>query len=97
MTFRTVEQEITPILKRYKATRCDDMLLYSKYVYYKGALIIPTLTDVSYRKEHNIAPYETVSRIRRKIQERYAELRPTPAQIAEKKRAEKEYKEYART
>lgn len=96
MTFRTVEQEITPILKRNKATRCDDNLLYIKYVNKKGFSPVHAFENNEYRVKNGIATYQTVSRIRRKIQERYPELRPTPAQIEEKKRAEREYKEYAR-
>ena len=49
-----------------------------------------------YRSERGIAPYETVSRCRRKLQEKYAELRPTKEQIENKKKAEKKYKAYAK-
>jgi hypothetical protein len=51
---------------------------------------------MDYRHLYDLAPYETVSRVRRKLQEKYAELRPTAEQIEEKKRAEKEYRLYAK-
>jgi hypothetical protein len=43
-----------------------------------------------------IAPYESVSRIRRKVQFHYAELRPTEEVRAEKKALEKKYRAYAK-
>lgn len=96
MKFKTVEQEITPILKSSANTRRDDMLLYSCYVYSKGAELTQAFASMDYRHLYDLAPYETVSRVRRKLQEKYAELRPTAEQIEEKKRAEKEYKLYAK-
>ena len=96
MTFNTVEREIEPILQNNIATRCDDMFLYACYVNAKGASVNGVFTNKNYRLNAGIAPYETVSRIRRMLQAKYADLRPTPAQIAEKKRAEKEYRAYAR-
>ena len=95
MGFNTIERELKPILERNINARCDDMLLYYIYVKSKGADFL-NIWDRDYRHLFNVSPYETISRIRRKLQEKYEELRPTPAQIEEKKRAEKEYKEYAR-
>ena len=97
MNFRTVENEIAPILKSNKSARCDDMLLYSCYAKAKG---VEDLTEAfisrDFRHLFDLAPYETVSRIRRKLQEHYPELKATKAQIEEKKKAEKEYRLYAK-
>lgn len=102
MTFKTIEKEIIPILEQDVEARANDMVLYAKYVDYKtkgnvsftGALAL-VFTDSEYRITKGIAPYESVSRIRRKVQEIRRDLRPTPAQLEEKYRAEKEYRKYA--
>jgi hypothetical protein len=97
MKFRTVEEEITPILKDHEATRCDDMLLYYCYVKnVKKANLAKAFVFKYYREVSGIAPYETVSRCRRKIQEHYPELRPTALQIERKKELEKEFRLYAK-
>ena len=107
MDFRTVEQDIAPILKDRQETRCDDMRLYMIYIREKLGLIhtnpylcsdtiISVFTDNDFRIKNGIAPYETVSRVRRKLQNIYTELRPTEAQLEDKKRQIKVYKEYAR-
>lgn len=105
MEFKTVEQDVAPILKNDNAARCDDMALYTYYAYEKlnrakadltGGWLQRVFTDRHYRIIHGIAPYETVSRVRRKLQEKYAELRPSEAYREERKRVEAEYKKYAR-
>ena len=97
MRFKTVEEDISPLLKTDATTRCDDMRLYYKYVeVMKDANITLAFTSSKYRYSKNIAPYETVSRVRRKLQEKHPELRPTPAQIEGKKKAVKDYKSYAK-
>lgn len=105
MAFKRVEDDIKPILKQNASARVDDMTLYANYVFEKIKGIdvsMPTtwleqvFSNKLYRIAYGIAPYETVSRVRRKLQEKYEELRPTKEQRAEKKRLEKEYKQYAR-
>lgn len=103
MTFNTVENDITPILKRSKAARCDDMVLYANYAYekiagfnYGAGWLEKVFSDRRFRLSHGIAPYETVSRVRRKLQAANENLRPTIEDIDERKRAEKEYKDYAK-
>jgi hypothetical protein len=103
MEFKTVEQEITPILKESEAARCDDMALYANYAYskiaklnYGAGWLQKIFSDRRFRIIHGIAPYETVSRVRRKLQEKYAELRPSEAYREERKRVEAEYKKYAK-
>ena len=105
MEFKTVEQDVAPILKNDNAARCDDMALYTYYAYEKlnrakadltGGWLQRVFTDRRYRIIHGIAPYETVSRVRRKLQEKYAELRPSKEYQEERKRVEVEYKKYAR-
>lgn len=105
MEFKTVEQDVAPILKNDNAARCDDMALYTYYAYEKlsranadltGGWLQRVFTDRRYRIIHGIAPYGTVSRVRRKLQAKYAELRPSKEYQEERKRVEVEYKKYAR-
>lgn len=103
MNFKTVEQEVRPILKDNYAARCDDMTLYACYVFSKvhyfnlgEGWLQKVFSDRRFRIMHGIAPYETVSRVRRKLQEKYEDLRATESYVAARKKVEKEYKQYAR-
>lgn len=103
MSFERVEDDVREILEESITARADDMILYSSYVYDKirgqglGSVWLQKIfSDRRFRISHGIAPYETVSRVRRKLQEQNKELRPSKEEIAEKKRLEKKYKEYAR-
>lgn len=103
MTFKTVENTITQILEKNTAARNDDMLLYVHYVFIvmPKVSIVPNcmekvFSDSRYRIANGVAPYETVSRIRRKVQEIRRDLRPTEYAKNEKRRAEKEYRKYAK-
>ena len=103
MDFKRVEDEIKPILKYSEAARADDMALYAYYVSHKlekaglgFTWLQRVFTDRRYRIIHGIAPYTTVSRCRRKLQAQDTKLRPSKEYIEERKRAEKEYKAYAK-
>lgn len=103
MEFVKVEDDVRPILKNSIAARCDDMALYAYYVYTKLAgfekgagWLERVFSDRRFRIYHGIAPYDTVSRVRRKLQEDNEDLRAPKEFIEEKKQAEKEYKDYAR-
>ena len=103
MSFKRVEDDIRPILKYSEAARADDMALYTYYVAAKteelklGYTYLQRIfTDRRFRLMHGIAPYETVSRVRRKRQAADDRLKPSVETIAERKRSEKQYKEYAR-
>ena len=96
MDFKTVESAVRFLLVEYEPTKSDDMILYMEYVNFKGARFTKAALDREYRIKHGIASYETVSRVRRRLQAKYKELRPTPEYMAERKRAEKEYRKYAR-
>lgn len=102
MSFKKVEDDIKPILKYNEAARCDDMTLYASYVYdkLKGAntskdWLVTVFSDRLFRIMHGIAPYETVSRVRRKLQATYEELRAPKDYIEKRKKKEQEYKKYA--
>lgn len=103
MTFKTIEDDITTILKNSKAARCDDMVLYAAYVSNKlsentflHSMLYRVFIDPEFRISHGIATYGSVSRVRRKLQEEYPELKAPRAVIEQKKELEKNYRAYAR-
>ena len=102
MTFKTIEQDITPILKNNEAARCDDMMLYAAYVFekmqgYGAGWLEKIFSDRRYRIMRGIAPYGAVGRTRRRLQRRYPELRPSEEVKKARREAEKEYRKYARS
>lgn len=96
--FLTVEKAIEPILATDPFTRADDMLLYLEYLRRMGAAgdLAAVLSDRKYRIAYGIAPYETVSRVRRKLQERYEDLRPSKDHIEFRRKNEKEFRKYVK-
>lgn len=96
--FLTVEKAIEPILLNNPYTRADDMLLYLEYLRGIGAAgdLAAVLSDRKYRIAYGIAPYETVSRVRRKLQEKYECLRPSKDYIEYRRKNEIEFRKYAR-
>lgn len=104
MEFYNAEKDVKEILKYDMAARCDDMALYANYCYTKlkknmkcgEDWLIKVFSDRRFRIMNGIALYGTVSRVRRKLQEEYPQLRPTKEYLEERKRAEREYKKYAR-
>lgn len=96
MEFKTVEQEVKPILEEYEAARSDDTRLYVGYITRKGGDVGKAFFDRKYRIMNGLASYETVSRVRRKLQAKDASLRPSKKYLDERKKAEAEYKRYAK-
>lgn len=105
MTFKTIEADLIPILKENETAKCDDMALYAYYAHEKlinakapldSGWLSKIFFDRRYRIIHGIATYESISRIRRKLQEQYEDLRPDQAYRDNRKRVELEYKAYAR-
>ena len=101
-----LEDEVVSILEDNPNTRGDDMALYSVYAYRKlkgktdglsmmrGFLLL--FSDNRYRVTNGVAPFESVSRCRRKVQSRREDLRPTDEQVRERAEAIAEFKKYAR-
>lgn len=104
MSFSKVEADVREILKRDMAARCDDHALYCAYVWQKlesinydhkaGGWLVKVMTDTRFRVSHGIAPYGTVSRMRRKLQAEDCKLQAPDDVIQERKRMIKKYKEY---
>lgn len=101
-----LEDEVVSILEDNPNTRGDDMALYSVYAYRKlngktnglsmmrGFLLL--FSDQRYRVTNGVAPFESVSRCRRKVQSKREDLRPTEEQVRERAESIAEFKKYAR-
>ena len=101
MGFLIIEDEVREILEHNEQARGNDMALYAYYVRRKTeklglgySWLTRIFIDDRFRIEHGIAPYETISRLRRKVQKQDESLKPTKAYIEERKRAEHEYRQY---
>ena len=104
MKIGTLENEVKEILKHNTTARADDMALYANYVFNHiedeglgNGWLIKVFSDRRYRISHGISGYESVSRCRRKLQEKYEELRPDEETIKIRKREEKRWKAYAKS
>ena len=92
---RKVKIEVKEILLNNPETRGDDMALFYSYVLSKGGISLDAVfTNPKYRKEHDIATFECVSRMRRKLQEENPMLLPNKACVVGRRKAEKRYHEY---
>lgn len=103
MDLITLENKVLRILKYNQTARYDDMALYACYVWeivedmgLGRGWLTEVFSNRRFRIENKIAPFESVSRCRRKIQEKYPELRASEEQVREKKELEKMYRAYAR-
>lgn len=103
MNFKTVEQDIRPILEASEIARADDMALYTRYARRKikslnlgAGWIEKVFSNRNFRILYGIAPYDTVSRVRRRLQAENKDLRPSKEYIEERKKAERDYREYAK-
>lgn len=93
-----IEERVLNILITYPDARGSDFVLYARYLQeynpeLNGVGLIYALTEA---KRLNMPNYETITRARRKVQERIPDLKPPKA--AQKKRAasERAFREYAR-
>lgn len=103
MDIETLEDKVRDILEDNESARADDMTLYAEYVYrrLRGedlglGWLVKVFSDRRYRIMKGIAGFESVSRCRRKIQEKDPELRPEKEVIKIRKEEEKKYRAYAR-
>lgn len=98
-----VQNRVLGILTKYPATRSNDMLLYIKFAeqidseYHQKALNRPFEDVLLNLEEYHLPSFGSVGRARRKLQEKYPELRA--ADKVEHFRAEQEekYREYSRS
>ena len=93
-----IEDDIKPILEEDIKSRSDDMYLYKKYLELKGVielLMFKVFDDKDFRKTNKIAPFESISRCRRKLQSQYEELRPNKELQARRDEQQMKFFEYA--
>jgi hypothetical protein len=75
---KTIEKLVMEILEIYSDSRSDDFILYG----YVCQRTNPALLDLDFfdiiinHKKYKMPSYETVSRVRRKVFEKYPELKP---------------------
>jgi hypothetical protein len=103
LKFETLEEEIEYILEYNHEARADDMTLYSDYVYRRIkdeglglGWLVKIFSDRKYRASKGICTFETVTRVRRRLQASNPELRPTKEAIEARKEQTKKIKQYAR-
>ena len=95
--FTECESKVYDILKDHPETRSNDYLLYYLYCI-QSADIDPSLSFAEAMQKHyelNLPSWETVTRCRRKIQERNTWLKPEASRVRRQKRR-KDFETYAR-
>lgn len=99
MKIDNVENLVKQALIKNKSAREDDHLLYIEVVY----IIDPALVNVNFvmnfknARQLGLPPFESVSRARRKLQEKYPELRATSKVENARKEKQMEFEEYSKT
>ena len=93
-----LEDLIKPILEEYELARNDDYYLYCKVLEITNpeAMQYSMFSCLMRHKELRLPSYESVSRVRRRLQAKYPELESEKTRKRRLKE-EAEYKEYART
>ena len=92
---KNLEKEIVNILIMYPDTRDDDYLLFYRLCLSKNIDVteISVSDFLQHRKTLGFPNWETVGRVRRKLQEKYASLRSEKYKY--KQSRQKAFKEYA--
>lgn len=89
------EKIVKPILEEYPAARSDDRLLYYWVLKKQGFDLSVTVSRFLLGVDY--PNWETITRVRRKLQENYPELREPSNVQKMRNQAEEEFIEYART
>ena len=95
MRHRAIESRVRRILEDNPATRDDDNLLMIEYCALVGYNVNRPFWAVM--KDKTAPNRESVTRARRKLQEKFEDLRGTRKTRAKRAELEEEYREYART
>lgn len=96
MSLETLESEVEVLLSEFEKTRADDMALYAMYLNRHEVDLVRVFNNRGYRIMKGISTFESVSRCRRKLQEKYPELKPSEESLAIRREQEKIFREYAR-
>lgn len=74
----TSKQEVYSLLEKVPETRNNDMILYYEYCvnhWVRDTELYKVFKDSEFRKAKKVAPFETISRIRRELQATFVSLR----------------------
>lgn len=95
-----IRREVERLLTVEPETRADDMVLYYHYMSenYKDIFdsnsVLLIFANPRFRAENGLPSFASVSRMRRKLQEERADLRPDAQQQRIKKEYERMYREF---
>ena len=89
------ENVVRYILTNYKATRSDDKLLYYWVLREERLFTGITLEEFLLRDE-GYPNYDSISRIRRRLQAQFPELLPVKKEQIRRQEAEEDFRAYAR-
>ena len=95
---KQVEETVEDILRVIESTRNDDMWLYALYVQRVTGTtrnLHEVFVNPVYRKEHKVSSFGSVSRTRRKLQQKHEELRANKTIERYRGEREVEFKTYA--
>lgn len=98
MNLYTVEQKVEKILREYEDARKDDFILIYRVFkeYNKNAVTTETFYKIMLNHyDYNLPAIASIMRARRKIYQKYPELKPEKV-TQKRKEKEEEYKEYSR-
>lgn len=92
---KDLEKVIKPILEKSIGSRNDDFYLYAIIIeyYYPQLKDVPLVEALTFHSDLGLPSYETVSRVRRKVQEKYPHLASEKVK-ARRAKEQEVYKEY---
>ncbi len=95
---KNVESRVKVLLEKYPETRNNDFQLSSKYYWFfmNFDFTKPFFNVLENEKELDLTPFESITRARRKLQEKHKELQAVKEVKEKRKEREKEFKEYAK-
>lgn len=95
---KLLENEIEYLLTVDESNRADDMKLYASYCeMHGGRELMQIFKSVSLRATLGLASFESVSRVRRKLQSKDESLKASKHNQRIRKNLQKEYRKYARS
>ena len=95
---KTIEGKVRAVLQENEDARNDDMVLYLALcnLYLKDAGAMPLARILLNRKELGLPSFESISRTRRRLQEKHPELLGSLRMQKLRARGEKAYRRYAK-
>ena len=94
---QSTKEAVYKLLKKEPNTRNSDMYLYYRYCanqWVREAEMYRVFSEPNFRKEKHISPFETVSRVRRELQNQFIELNADEKIEQRRKEREEVYENY---